>query len=60
MNATVLEMGLVRCNQVKKKSYWSKVGPKSHHWCPHKRHTHTHAEGGWHVWTEAEMGVMHL
>lgn len=26
-----------RCNQVKVRSYWNRVGPESNDWCPYKR-----------------------
>lgn len=31
------ECGLWRYNQIKIRSYWIKMGPKTHNWCPHKK-----------------------
>ena len=30
------KQGLCRCNQVKMREYWVRVGPKPNNWCPYK------------------------
>lgn len=59
----VWKQDLCICNEVKMRSYWVRLGPRSNDWCPYKkreiwRHTDAHTED--HVTTEAEIGVMHV
>ena len=49
-------------NQVKMRSFWIRVGPKSSEWCPYQRRSRTFRDTGSHRGeghgkTEAEAGV---